>query len=139
MAGLSVVVTAVAGCSNGTSPSSTGSAAVTATKVVVDGQDQHVAGQASCTVAGDNVNVGVGDAANGIGAVVTSTNPPAVHSVGLGTVDDVTLGFSDASSAQAPPTATKDGKSYKISGTATGVDTANNPVSKTFEIDAVCP
>ena len=71
--------------------------------------------------------------------MTTNADPPAVHSVGLGSVNDVTLGYSDAATTQPTPTVTKDGKSYKITGTATGVDTANNPVSKSFEIDAVCP
>ena len=37
--------------------------------------------------------------------------------------------------------AEKDGKPYKISGTATGVDMANplQPVNKPFEIAVVCP
>ena len=37
--------------------------------------------------------------------------------------------------------ATKDGNTYKISGTATGIDMANpmQPVNKPFEIDVTCP
>ena len=45
---------------------------------------------------------------------------------------------------KSPPntaTATKDGSSYTIKGTATGIDTANpmQPVNKPFEIDVTCP
>ena len=38
-------------------------------------------------------------------------------------------------------TATKDGSTYKINGTATGVDMANptQPVTKPFEIAVTCP
>jgi len=38
--------------------------------------------------------------------------------------------------------ATKDGSSYKITGTASGVDMSNpmgGPVNKSFEIDVTCP
>jgi lipoprotein LpqH len=38
--------------------------------------------------------------------------------------------------------ATKDGSSYKITGTASGVDMSNpmaRPVSKPFELDVSCP
>jgi ipoprotein LpqH len=74
--------------------------------------------------------------------VVTNTNPPAVHSVGLGSVNGVVLGYSDAASNQAAnATATQNGKTYKITGTAAGVDVANSQqaVTKSFEMDMTCP
>lgn len=142
--GAALVVAALAGCSSGTSKTSSSSsggtsAAPIVTKVVVDGQDQNVTGQASCTAAGDNINIGIGDPTNGVGAVVTNTDPPAVHAVGLGTPNGSALGYSDAAQSQGNADATKVGNSYKITGTAVGVDSNSQPVTKPFELDVACP
>ena len=58
----------------------------------------------------------------------------------LGNIDGVSLGFTPGvpgGSAEA----TKDGNTYKITGTATGVDMANplQPATKPFEIVVTCP
>jgi lipoprotein LpqH len=142
--GAAVVVAALAGCSSkSTNSSSSGGASANSpitTKVTVDGQDQNVSGAATCTTAGDNVNIGIGDPANGIGAVVTNTDPPAVHAVGLGSPNGSTLGYSDANQGQGSAQAVKQGNGYKISGTAVGMDTSNSQsVTKPFELDVACP
>ncbi|WP_319447635.1 MULTISPECIES: lipoprotein LpqH [unclassified Mycobacterium] len=143
--GAAVVVASVAGCSSsttktGSSSSSGTSAAPIVTKVVVDGQDQNVAGTATCTVAGDNTNIGIGDPTNGVGAVVSNTDPPAVHAVGLGSPNGSTLGYSDAAQGQGSAEATKVGNSYKITGTAVTLDATNaQPVTRPFELDVACP
>lgn len=143
--GAGIVAAGLVGCS-GSTPSSgqaaSGSSGKTVTTgVTVDGQSQNVAGPATCTAAGDNLNIGIGDATNGVGAVVTNGDGPVVHSVGLGTVNGVTLGYSDAADGQGSAQATKDGNSYKITGTATGFDTAGSQqsVTKKFEMDIACP
>jgi len=141
-----MVVAAGAGCSSNkssTGASSTASAPA-GPQLIVDGQNQNVTGQVACTVAGANTNIGIGDATNGVGAVVSNDNPPIVHSVGLGSVNGVTLGFSDAAPNQANQAgAAVSGKSYAIKGTATGTDMSNpqspQQVTKTFEIDVTCP
>lgn len=109
------------------------------TKVTIDGSDQHVTGTTVCTAMGGTVNIAIGGAATGIAAVLTDANPPSVTSVGLGNVNGVTLAYA-AGSGQGSAEATKDGNGYKISGTATGVDTAHptQMVSKPFEIDVTC-
>jgi ipoprotein LpqH len=143
--GAAVVVASVAGCSSsttktGSSSSSSTSSAPIVTKVVVDGQDQNIAGAATCTVAGDNTNIGIGDPTNGVGAVVSNTDPPAVHAVGLGSPNGSTLGYSDAAQGQGSAEATKVGNSYKITGTAVTLDATNSqPVTKPFEMDVACP
>jgi ipoprotein LpqH len=149
--GAALVVAALAGCSSSTSKtgsSSSGNAStsasataapITVTKVIVDGQDQNIAGQASCTPSGDNINIGVGDPTNGVGAVVTNTDPPAVHAVGLGSPNGSALGYSDAAQSQGNAAATKVGNSFKITGTAVGVDANSQPVTKPFEMDIACP
>lgn len=146
VAGAAVVIAALAGCSsNKSNPSSASSAssgapAPAAEKVSIDGQNQNVSGPVSCVASGDNINIGIGDPTTGIGAVVTNADPPAVHSVGLGNVNGVTLGYSDAAPSQGNAQATKNGNSYNITGTAIGVDMTNQqPVTKSFEMNLTCP
>ena len=73
-------------------------------------------------------------------AVVSEGDSPAVQSVGLGNVNGVTLGYQSGVD-QGNAEASKDGQTYKITGTATGVDMANplEPVNKPFEIEVTCP
>jgi ipoprotein LpqH len=143
VAAAGMVVAGLAGCSNksNTSSSSTSSPSGSAEKVTVDGQNQNITGQISCTPAGGNLNIAIGDPTNGIGAVITTANPPAVQSVGLGNVNGVTLGYAAAAPNQGNVQATKDGNSYTIKGTATGVNMASpqQPVTKPFEMDVTCP
>ena len=127
--------------SNQTSAAAAGSSGTSAAKVTIDGNDQNVGGgTVACTTAAGNVNIAIGGASTGIGAVLTDANPPAVKSVGLGNVNGVTLGYTPGT-GQSNASVTKNGSSYKISGTATGVDMSNptQPVSKPFEIDVTCP
>jgi ipoprotein LpqH len=141
---------ALAGCSHGNTVS-TPNGAVAATndantKVVVDGKDQSVKGTVACTTVAGDVSIAIGGttagasgAPTGISAVLTSANPPVVKSVALGNVNGVTLGVGGTSGSAK---ATKDGSSYKISGTASGADMSNpmaGPVNKSFEIDVTCP
>ena len=60
--------------------------------------------------------------------------------MGLGNVNGVTLGYQSGVN-QGEATVQKDGDTYTISGTATGVDMANpmQPVNKPFEIQVTCP
>jgi lipoprotein LpqH len=138
----STVVAVLAGCSSNKSSTSTSSPAPgAAEKVVIDGQIQQVTGPISCTPAGGNINIGVGDPANGIGAVISTANPPVVQAVGLGNLTGVTLGYSAGAPNQGNVQATKSGNSYTIKGTATGVNTANpqQALTKSFEMDVTCP
>lgn len=155
-AATAIVVVGLSGCSSnkanqsatsGSGPSSgqtsaaaAGSSGSSTAKVTIDGKDQNVQGTVACTTAAGNVNIAIGGAATGIGAVLTDASPPSVKSVGLGNVNGVTLGYTPGT-GQGNATATKDGSKYKISGTATGVDMSNpmQPVNKSFEIDVTCP
>lgn len=155
LGGAAIVVAGLSGCSSNKkseSPSTasgtksgTASASATAApsgggnKVTIDGQDQNVSGTVVCSSMGGNMNIAIGDAATGIAAVLSSDGS-TVQSVGLGNVNGVTLGY-QSGAGQGDATATKDGNSYKISGTATGIDMANptQPVNKPFEIDVTCP
>jgi lipoprotein LpqH len=142
MAGAAVAVAAVTGCSStsSTTSSTSGSAGAAPTAVIVDGQKQNVSGAVSCTAADANINVAVGDSTTGVGAVLGNVSPPAVHSVGLGSVNGVTLGYSDAAASQGNASATKSGNAYKVTGTAVGLDTSSQQsVTKSFELDFTCP
>lgn len=145
IAGIAIVVASGAGCSNKKSGASDpGAAAPAGPQVMVDGRNLNVSGPVRCTPAGNNINIAVGDAATGIGAVVSNDNPPIVHAVGLGTVDGMTLGYSDVAKGQAGNAgAAVSGKSYQIKGTANGADVSNpqqpKPVTKPFELDVTCP
>ena len=139
----------LAGCSHHDGAVSVGNAAVAPagasnTKVLIDGKDQNVKGQVACTTVAGKVNIAIGGSSStgvptGIGALLTDANPPVVTSVALGNVNGVTLGVGGTSGkAQA----TKDGSSYKITGTASGMDMSNpmaGPVNKPFELDVTCP
>ncbi len=109
-------------------------------RVVIDDQDQNVEGTVVCTELGGNVQIAIGNATQGIGAQVSAGDSPTVHSVGLGNVNGVALGFQEGAPG-GEATATKDGSTYTIKGTATGVDMANptQPVTKPFEVAVTCP
>ncbi len=147
IAGVAIVVAGCTGCSSHKShKEATNSEAPEATgpQVIVDGKKLDVSGPVTCTPAGNNVNISIGAAANGIGAVVSNDNPPIVHAVGLGTVNGITLGYSDAAKGQGGDAgAAVSDKSLQIKGTATGADVSNpqqpKPVTKPFELDVTCP
>jgi ipoprotein LpqH len=109
------------------------------TRVVIDGQEQTVTCSVVCAAMGGNVNIAIGEATTGIAAVVSEGDAPTVTSVGLGNVNGVTLGYAAGAGGEAK--AEKDGNTYKITGTATGIDMANpmTPLNKPFEIEVTCP
>jgi ipoprotein LpqH len=117
-----------------------GNPAAGAATVSIDGQDQNVEGTVVCTAMGGNVQIAIGNATTGIGAQVSEGDSPTVKQVGLGNVNGVALGFAEGAPG-GEATATKDGNTYKITGTATGVDMANpmQPMTKPFEIAVTCP
>ncbi|TFV56743.1 hypothetical protein E4P42_18155 [Mycobacterium sp. PS03-16] len=155
--GAAIVIAGLAGCSSDSgssesttsaesSDTATASVSASATsapggaKVTIDGQDQDIQGTVACTAMGGNLNIAIGQATTGIGAVVTEGDEPTVQSVGLGNVNGVTLGFQQGT-GQGNAEVEKDDKTYNIKGNATGVDMANplQPVTKPFEIEVTCP
>ena len=146
--GTAFVVAGLTGCSGkGTSASATTSTSAQASAsvgsgtatVTIDGKTKEMAGQVACTTAGGNLTIALGQQATGV-AVVMAEDASKVTSVGLGNVDGVVLGFQDMAPGGSA-TATKDGKSYTITGTASGVDMANpmQPITKPFDIEVTCP
>jgi lipoprotein LpqH len=122
-----------------TSGSVTAAAGAGTATVTIDGQPQDVQGQVVCSTVGDSFSIAVGAQATGI-AVMMAPDASKVTSVGLGNVNGVALGFQDGAPG-GTATATKDGQTYTVSGTATGVDMANpmQPMTKPFEIKVTCP
>ena len=152
-AAAAIVVVGLSGCSSNKSTSSSsgsssspsaaaaaGPGGAAAAKVIIDGKDQNVTGTVACTKAAGNISIGIGGQSTGISAVLTDANPPGVKSVALGNVNGVSLGYTPGI-GQGNASATENGNSYKITGTATGMDMSNPtaPVSKSFEIDVTCP
>lgn len=130
---------ATASAATATSGSVSASAGAGTAKVTIDGEPMDVQGQVACASNGGTFTIGVGDAATGIG-IVMAEDASKVNSVGLGNVNGVALGFQEGAPGGSA-TATKDGKTYTVTGTATGVDMANpmQPVTKPFAIAVSCP
>lgn len=156
--GAAIVVSGLAGCSSkkeekatsSEKPSASASASMTSgsvsasagsgtAKVTIDGAPQDVEGQVVCSNVGGNFNIAIGNSATGIG-IVMAEDGSKVNSVGLGNVNGVALGFQEGAPGGSA-SATKDGKTYTVNGTATGVDMANpmQPLTKPFEIMVTCP
>lgn len=155
--GAAIMVAGLTGCSNkdksesaGPSTAGTGSTSVPASganatsgagtaKVTIDGKPKDLQGQVVCSTMGGNLNIAIGEQGTGI-AVVMAQDASKVSSVGLGNVDGVVLGYQEMASG-ASASATKDGKTYKVTGTASGVDMANpmQPITKPFEVEVTCP
>lgn len=111
--------------------------------VTVDGKEVELADKSvGCTNAGDKVTIGIGSGSgtSGVGVVLSSGDSPEVESVGLGSVDGVTLGFQKGL-GDGKAEASKDGDTYTITGDATGIDLANptQKVTKSYEIKVTCP
>ncbi|BDE12445.1 MULTISPECIES: lipoprotein LpqH [Mycobacterium] len=121
--------------SSGTVPASP-AAAAGETKVLIGGQPQPV-GPVVCETYQGKFSIQIGDPIIGV-IVGLEQDGSAVHSAGLGTVDGVVLSFTEGAPGNSAK-ATKNGSTYQITGTATGVDNAGAQVSKTFEVDATCP
>lgn len=112
-------------------------AAAGETRVVIGGQPQNVSGPVVCATNEGRFSIAIGDMVTGV-IVGLEQDASAVRSAGLGSVDGVVLSFTEGAPGN-NATATKNGSSYAITGTATGVDNAGQQVSKSFEVDATCP
>ncbi|MEB3982313.1 lipoprotein LpqH [Mycobacterium sp. 663a-19] len=145
LAGGLIVSLALAGCSakqtaTGSSAPSTAANSPAAVKVTLDGQAQDVKGPVTCDTSGGFIKIAIGEKVGGTDltlyyATMTDTDPLDVRSVGLGEHDGHGLAYLKGLYNDTA-TATKSGKSYKITGTASG-GLGNKP--KQFEMDVTCP
>lgn len=106
-------------------------------KVTVDGQPRPVDGAVVCSTNDGKFSIAIGEVITG---VIVGLEPDAskVRSVGLGDVNGVVLSFTDGVPGNTA-TATKNGNTYTVTGTASGADAAGQQVSKPFEVVATCP
>jgi ipoprotein LpqH len=142
------VVAAAAGCSGGnkasgpspssaTTSSGTPAAAAAPAQVTIGGRPQNISGPVVCSTTDGKFSIAVGDMATGI-IVGLEPDASAVHNAGLGTVDGVVMSFTEGVPGE-NATATKTGNTYRITGTASGVDNAGQQVHKPFEVNVTCP
>jgi lipoprotein LpqH len=129
----STTTTGMSGAATSTTgPASPGS------RVLIDGNAQDIGGSVSCKTGAGLLTINMG--AN-VFVVLTDADPPVVNEVGLGNVEGVVLAY-HAGSGDGDATVTKNDKTYKIVGHATGFD-ISHPLegfaSRAYEIDATCP
>ena len=111
--------------------------------MTIDGQDQGVTGQPTCTTAAGVITIVI--QSNGQYTVVLNdANPPTVTNVTLQPPSGGQWAYNSQMGGMggANASVTKDGNTYKVTGTATGMDPAKpmaGMASKPFEIDADCP
>ena len=109
------------------------------TKVTIDGQDQGLSdATVVCANAMGNFSITIGEGMTALSALLSEGDSPTVNTVALGNVNGVSLGVGPGLGSA---TAKKDGKTYTITGEATGTDMANpmQPVTKPFEMVVTCP
>ncbi len=153
--GAAAIVTSIAGCSGdnkAAAPSSSRTApqpspalatpnaspaAAGQPQVTIGGQPQNVGGPVVCSMTNGKFSIAIGDVLTGV-IVGLERDGSAVHNAGLGTLNGVVLSFTEGAPGNSA-TAVKTGDSYKITGTATGVDNSGQQVSKDFTIDVTCP
>ena len=79
--GAAIVIAGLSGCSSDKKSETSGdtssaAAAEGKSTVTIDGKDQAVQGTVVCSTMGENVNIAIGDATTGIGAVVSTGDSP---------------------------------------------------------------
>lgn len=107
--------------------------------VTIDGQEQTINGSIVCTAAGGNYNIAIGEGTSGV-VVVLAEDASSVTSVALGNINGIVMGYQQGAPGGTAE-ASKDGNTYKVTGTATGVDMANptQPATKPFDLAVTCP
>ena len=142
--GAAMLAAALAGCSGGGHVNAAGQSVSTTghAKVIVDGKDQNVSGNVTCQKAGGQLQIGIGQPGSptAIAVQATDSNPPTIHQIALGTVDNIALAYQQGSPGVSA-SASQNGDAYKFTGNATGVDKTNPTaglVSKPFEVDVTC-
>ncbi|WP_439029662.1 lipoprotein LpqH [Gordonia terrae] len=141
--GAAAVAVALTACGSDDSSSSSSGSTDAEASVTVDGKELELSDKTvGCTDTAGKVTIGIGSGSgtSGIGVVLTSGDSPEVESVGLGSLDGVTLGYQKGA-GQGSAEVTKDGDTYTVSGEASGIDLANptQPVTKAYEIKVTCP
>ena len=124
--------------SSSAAPTSTDAAEAGPTTLTIDGQPTNAAGTVVCSTTDGKFSIAVGDLGTGF-IVGLEPDGSVVHNIGLPIMDNgVVLSYTEGVPGN-EATASKDGNTYTITGTATGTDNANAQVSKPFDIEVTCP
>lgn len=128
-------------CSSSASPGTSGTSSPSTgarTKVIIDGQDQGVTENADCIMSSGTINIVIDEDPASYTAELTDANPPNVSNVYLKNPKNGLL-LTYTADFEGSAQATRDGNTFKITGTATGTAGSDKGrVSKPFEIDAAC-
>jgi hypothetical protein len=107
-------------------------------KLTVGGTPVNVTGSVVCAADNGKFSIAVGDVGTGF-IVGLEQDASVVHSIGLPVMNNgLVLAFTEGAPGNEAK-ATKDGDTYKITGTVTGTDNANNQLSKPVDIEVTCP
>ena len=119
-----------------TTTTTTTTAAALPTKVIFDGQDQHITGAPICSTGGGYIRINLSN----VSVQLFQRDPPQVNIVDFEHMQGSKYTFVSTSPIVSA-SVTQNGKNYVVKGTAyeqTG-HPDNNPTIKSFEIDATCP
>lgn len=107
-------------------------------QVTVNGQDVGTTDSVQCTATGPLTTITTGDEASGISALISSEDELAVQEVGIRDLGGFTGSYNAGLGGEA--TVEMLGRTYALSGTADGFETAKPSfrTSGTFEIKVAC-
>jgi ipoprotein LpqH len=130
----------VAGCSSGPPDyrPAPGTLVAGTAQVIVNGQNLGTTEAIQCTPAGSLTTITTGDQASGISALISNKDELTAAAVGINNVGGFTGSYNAGLGGTAKVTMT--GRTYDITGTADGFDTANPSfrTSGTFAIKVAC-
>jgi ipoprotein LpqH len=131
---------AVAGCSSGPPDFKPGPGMLVAgtAQVAVNGQNTGTTAAVHCTAAGPLTTVTTGDQSAGVTALISNKDDLIADAVSINNVGGFTGSYNKDLGGEAKVTMT--GRTYDISGTADGFDTANPSfrTTGTFAIKVAC-
>ena len=131
---------AAAGCSSGPPDyqPAPGTLVAGTAQVTVNGQNLGTTEAVQCTPAGSLTTITTGDQASGISALISNKDELTAAAVGINNVGGFTGSYNAGLGGTAKVTMT--GRTYDITGTADGFDTANPSfrTSGTFAIKVAC-
>lgn len=110
--------------------------------VIVDGEQRKVDGLLACTTYADRGEtvIGIGTAPRDVLITVSPGDAPTVKRVALqNIIDDYNLFAVYPEHGDNTATATKNGKSYTVTGKAWGVNSSGQDTARPFAVTVTCP
>jgi lipoprotein LpqH len=137
---VAAVLLAVAGCSSGPPEykPAPGTLVAGTAQVTVNGQNVGTTEAVQCTPAGSLTTITTGDQASGVSALISNKDELTTEAVGINNVGGFTGSYNRGLGGNAKVTMA--GRTYDITGTADGFDTANPSfrTAGTFTIKVAC-